>query len=95
MGLSIETELLRRRNATAGNAGSWSSFGHSGFTGTLAWTDPAAGWTAVILGNRICPDAANRTYIDEDIRTKALEIIEDAVQSPGRFTASGPTVGPR
>ncbi len=94
-GLGWDKPGLEEDTGASGNAGSWSSFGHSGFTGTLAWTDPAAGWTAVILGNRICPDAANRTYIDEDIRTKALEIIEDAVQSPGRFTASGPTVGPR
>ena len=94
-GLGWDKPGLEEDTGASGNAGSWSSFGHSGFTGTLAWTDPKAGWTAVILGNRICPDAANRTYIDEDIRTKALEIIEDAVQSPSRFAEYGPTVGPR
>ena len=94
-GLGWDKPGLEEDTGASGNAGSWSSFGHSGFTGTLAWTDPKAGWTAVILGNRICPDAANRTYIDEDIRTKALEIIEDAVQSHSRFAEYGPTVGPR
>ncbi len=72
----------------SGNAGSWGSFGHSGFTGTLAWTDPEREWTAVILGNRICPDAENRIYIEEDIRTKVLEIVEQALGAPRRF-ASG------
>ena len=94
-GLGWDKPGLEEDTGASGNAGSWSSFGHSGFTGTLAWTDPEAGWTAVILGNRICPDATNRIFIDEDIRTKALGIIEDAVQSPRRFIEPGPSVGPR
>ena len=93
-GLGWDKPGLEEDTGASGNAGSWSSFGHSGFTGTLAWTDPEAGWTAVILGNRICPDAENRIYIDEDIRTKALEIVEDAVHSPSRFKEPGPSVGP-
>ena len=94
-GLGWDKPGLEEDTGASGNAGSWSSFGHSGFTGTLAWTDPEAGWTAVILGNRICPDASNRTFIDEDIRTKALEIIEDALLIPSRFREPGPVVGPR
>ena len=94
-GLGWDKPGLEEDTGASGNAGSWSSFGHSGFTGTLAWTDPEAGWTAVILGNRICPDASNRTFIDEDIRTKALEIIEDALLIPSRFQEPGPVVGPR
>ncbi|MCH1582942.1 MAG: serine hydrolase [Flavobacteriales bacterium] len=87
-GLGWDKPGLEPDTGASGNAGSWGSFGHSGFTGTLAWTDPDAGWTVVILGNRICPDAENRTYIDEDIRTKALSIVQDAVGTPSRFTAS-------
>lgn len=94
-GLGWDKPGLEEDTGASGNAGSWSSFGHSGFTGTLAWTDPEAGWTAVILGNRICPDASNRTFIDEDIRTKALEIIEDALLIPSRFQEPGPAVAPR
>ncbi len=94
-GLGWDKPGLEEDTGASGNAGSWSSFGHSGFTGTLAWTDPEAGWTAVILGNRICPDASNRTFIDEDIRTKALKIIEDALLIPSRFQEPGPVVGPR
>lgn len=77
---------LNPDTGASGNAGSWDSFGHSGFTGTLAWTDPEREWTVVILGNRICPDAENRTYIEEDIRTKALVIVEQALGFSDRFT---------
>jgi len=79
-GLDLDT-------GASGNAGSWQSFGHSGFTGTLAWTDPERGWTVVILGNRICPHAENRTFIDEDIRTKALMIVDEELGFPSRFSA--------
>ena len=82
-------------SGASGNAGSWSSFGHSGFTGTLTWTDPERGWTVVILGNRICPDAANRTYIREDIRTKALMIVEDALGHTSRFSTDQDTESKR
>ncbi|MGB1074062.1 MAG: glycoside hydrolase family 3 N-terminal domain-containing protein [Flavobacteriales bacterium] len=78
---------LEEDSGASGNAGSWSSFGHSGFTGTLAWTDPEGRWTAVFLSNRICPDAENRTLIREDIRTQALFIIEEELGFPHRFDA--------
>ena len=81
---------LEEDTGASGNAGSWSSFGHSGFTGTLAWTDPEGGWTAIFLSNRICPDAENRTLIEEDIRTKALWIIEEELGLPHRFDPEPP-----
>ena len=80
---------LEEDSGASGNAGSWDSFGHSGFTGTLAWTDPKAGWTAVFLSNRICPDPENRKLIQEDIRTKALFIIEEELALPHRFNSGG------
>ena len=90
---------LEEDSGASGNAGSWSSFGHSGFTGTLAWTDPEGGWTAIFLSNRICPDAENRTLIDEDIRTKALWILEEELGLPHRFDPPAPadpgSVSPR
>ena len=84
-GLGWDKPGLAPDEGASGNAGSWNSFGHSGFTGTLAWTDPERNWTVVILGNRICPDPENRTYIDEDIRTKALVIVEEALGHASRF----------
>ena len=81
---------LEEDSGTSGNAGSWASFGHSGFTGTLAWTDPEGGWTAIFLSNRICPDAENRKLIKEDIRSEALFIIEEELGLPHRFDPGPP-----
>ena len=84
-GIGWDKPGLEEDTGASGNAGSWGSFGHSGFTGTLAWTDPEAGWTMVFLSNRICPDAENKTLLREDIRTKALSIIEEELGLPRRF----------
>ena len=45
------------------------SFGHSGFTGTYVWADPANGLVYVFLSNRICPNASNQKLRDLNIRT--------------------------
>ncbi len=87
-GIGWDKPGLEPNTGASGNAGGWSSFGHSGFTGTLAWTDPEAGWTMVFLSNRICPDAENRKLINEDIRTKALAIVQESLSVPGRFNES-------
>jgi len=89
-GLGWDKPGLEEDTGASGNAGSWTSFGHSGFTGTLAWTDPEGGWTAVFLSNRICPDAENRTLIREDIRTQALWIVEEELGLPHRFDPPAP-----
>ena len=47
-----------------------SSFGHSGFTGTYFWVDPANNSIFIFLSNRTFPDASNRKLIKDDIRTK-------------------------
>ncbi len=60
------------------NCVSYESFGHSGFTGTLAWADPDEGIVYVFLSNRVYPTAKNRKIIDKDIRTRIQQAIYDA-----------------
>ena len=55
------------------------SFGHSGFTGAYTWADPASGIVYVFLSNRVYPTAENRGLINEDIRTKIQQLIQDAI----------------
>lgn len=55
------------------------SFGHSGFTGTYAWADPAENLVYVFLSNRVYPDASNRKISQMDIRTNIHQAIYDAV----------------
>ncbi|HFS67723.1 MAG TPA: beta-N-acetylglucosaminidase, partial [Flavobacteriia bacterium] len=56
------------------------SFGHSGFTGDLAWADPQTGIVYVFLSNRVYPTMANRGLVKEDIRVKVQQLIQDAIK---------------
>ncbi len=55
------------------------SFGHTGFTGTMAWVDPSTDIVYIFLSNRIYPDASNTKLISMDVRTKIQETIYKAV----------------
>jgi beta-N-acetylhexosaminidase len=55
------------------------SFGHSGFTGTLAWADPEEGIVYIFLSNRVYPDASNRKLLTLSTRTKIQEVIYEAI----------------
>lgn len=57
------------------------SFGHTGFTGTMAWVDPEEDLVYVFLSNRINPSAENRTLIKKDIREKIQKIVYEAIES--------------
>jgi beta-N-acetylhexosaminidase len=57
------------------NKVSLSSFGHSGFTGTITWADPEKGIVYVFLSNRVYPDAMNWKIVKENIRTEIQEVI--------------------
>lgn len=66
-------------NTTASLLASDQSFGHTGFTGTMAWADPATGLLFVFLSNRIHPDAGNNLLMDMNIRTKIHDIVYQSV----------------
>ena len=55
------------------------SFGHSGFTGAYTWADPESEILYVFLSNRVFPTMENTGLVDEDIRTKIQQIIQDAI----------------
>jgi len=57
------------------------SFGHSGFTGTLAWADPESGINYVFLSNRVYPDQDNWRLRDMNIRTEIQRVIYEALKS--------------
>ncbi len=54
---------------------SFDSFGHSGFTGTIAWADPTENIIYVFLSNRVYPSAENKRLAKMDIRTNIQEEI--------------------
>jgi CubicO group peptidase (beta-lactamase class C family) len=56
------------------------SFGHTGFTGTMAWADPSEDIIYVFLSNRIYPSAENRKLLKMDIRTNIQQVIYEAIK---------------
>jgi beta-N-acetylhexosaminidase len=74
-----------RPNASGGGTcdklASLQSFGHSGFTGTLAWADPKDKVIFVFLSNRVHPDQDNWKLRDMGIRTDIQHVVYDAVNS--------------
>ena len=77
-GIGFDKPTLELNAGPTCNEASASSFGHSGFTGTLTWADPEHDLVYVFLSNRIYPDAANRKLITLDIRTRIQEVIYQA-----------------
>lgn len=55
------------------------TFGHSGFTGTVVWADPAQEIVYVFLSNRVHPNASNNRLIKDNIRTFIQTLIYKSV----------------
>ena len=64
---------------TCDKVASSSSFGHSGFTGTLVWCDPKYQINYVFLSNRVYPSAENWKIVEQNVRTNIQKVIYDAV----------------
>jgi uncharacterized protein YbbC (DUF1343 family) len=56
------------------------SFGHTGFTGTSLWIDPASGVFVVFLSNRVHPDGKGDVT---PLRAKVATIVAAALVDPG------------
>lgn len=56
-----------------------SSFGHTGFTGIMAWCDPDNNLIYIFLSNRTYPDEFNTKLSEDNIRTKIQEVIYKAI----------------
>jgi beta-N-acetylhexosaminidase len=59
---------------------SQSSFGHTGFTGTFAWADPAHNLVYIFLSNRVYRTRNNTKLYDLNIRTNIQQVIYDAME---------------
>lgn len=78
-GLGFDKPQLGKSGPTCGCA-SMTSFGHTGFTGTIAWADPEEEIVYVFLSNRTFPDSnAPNTLSRNNIREKIQQVIYDAI----------------
>jgi beta-N-acetylhexosaminidase len=77
-GVGFDKPQLGTAGPTCGCV-SLSSFGHTGFTGTLAWADPDKEIVYIFLANRTYPDVNNRKLIWENIREKIQSVIYESI----------------
>jgi beta-N-acetylhexosaminidase len=56
------------------------SYGHTGFTGTIAWADPEYEIVYIFLSNRVYPDAINNKLVEYNIRTDIQKIVYEAMK---------------
>jgi CubicO group peptidase (beta-lactamase class C family) len=56
------------------------SYGHSGFTGTYIWADPANELLYIFLSNRVYPNAGNHKLSELNIRTNIHQVAYDLLR---------------
>jgi CubicO group peptidase (beta-lactamase class C family) len=56
------------------------TFGHTGFTGTCVWYDPANELLYVFLSNRVHPNAENKKLSDLKVRGRIQEVLNEALR---------------
>lgn len=83
-GIGFDKPTRQLNTGPSCNSASSSSFGHTGFTGTITWADPDHGIVYVFLSNRVYPNAENKKLVELDIRTRIQQVIYDAYQIPAR-----------
>jgi len=73
LGWDVDTSYSRNRGALFQKG---KSFGHTGFTGTSIWIDPASQTAVIFLSNRLHPDGkGNVTKLRGKVATLAAEAI--------------------
>jgi beta-N-acetylhexosaminidase len=77
-GLGFDKPQLGQEGPTCGCV-SMTSFGHTGFTGTMAWADPEKELVYVFLSNRTYPEASSNLLSKENIRENIQKIIYDSI----------------
>lgn len=73
-------EISKEKESPVCDCVSYLSFGHAGFTGTLAWADPQNQLVYIFLSNRVFPDADDNKLAKSGIRTKIQQVIYDVVK---------------
>jgi len=56
------------------------SFGHSGYTGTFFWADPAHNLMVIFFSNRVYPDRSSSGLYDLNIRPRVHQAVYDAMK---------------
>lgn len=65
----------------ASKSASSSTYGHTGFTGTCVWVDPAEELIYIFLSNRVHPNARNKELKNMRVRQRIHQVVYDALKS--------------
>ncbi len=80
-GLGVDKpELNSSENTHVSKRVSPTSYGHTGFTGTILWIDPEYELIYIFLSNRIHPNAYNKKLIEMNVRTQIQDVIYNSIQ---------------
>ena len=81
-GLGFDKPYLKYKgeNSNTAKDASQDSFGHTGFTGTMAWVDPEEDLVYIFLSNRVLPTRDNKRLYELNTRTKIQQTIYDAIR---------------
>ena len=78
-GLGFDKPLLDydANLAYVAKSASRASFGHSGFTGTMAWADPEHRIVFIFLSNRVYPSREQRNIYNLNVRPRLHQAVYD------------------
>jgi len=85
-GIGFDKPTQGKSGGSTCASASFDSFGHTGFTGTIAWADPENGIVFVFLSNRVHPNAENQKLLNMGIRTEIQQALYDIRKVPSRFS---------
>ena len=75
-GLGVDKpELDPEKQSPASLLVSPSSYGHTGFSGTMVWIDPEYELIYIFLSNRIHPHSYNKKLIESNVRTNIQDVL--------------------
>lgn len=82
-GLGFDKPLLEYDSIMSSVARSASvrSYGHSGYTGTLAWADPDYDLVFIFLSNRVYPSRERRALYDLNVRPEIHQLLYDYLEA--------------
>ncbi len=78
----IDNYKNKLKDAYPAVSASKNSFGHTGYTGTMAWADPDSGILFIFMSNRVYPTRDNSALFDLNIRPAMHQAIYDSLLAP-------------
>lgn len=84
-GMGFDKPLIEydENRSSVAEAASPGSFGHSGYTGTFVWADPANDLLFVFLSNRVHPTRDNRKIYSLSVRPRIHTLVYDLLEKGG------------